>query len=378
MNFTLKHTDSNSKARAGYIQTDHGPIETPIFMPVGTQASVKTQSPRDLKEMQAQIILGNTYHLYMRPGSKLIAEYGGLHKFMNWDGPILTDSGGFQVYSLKDLRKIDDNGVRFQSHLDGSYHTFTPENVLQTQREIGSDIMMVLDECPPHDASYEYVKNSNALTLRWAEKQRELYAKTHGLHGYEQWLFAIVQGGTFDALREVSAQALVDMDFPGYAIGGLAVGESKEQMHKATDISTDILPADKPRYLMGVGTPQDLLEGVARGVDMFDCVMPTRNARNGTVFTWNGKVIAKAARNKTSRAPLDAQCSCYTCKNFSRGYIRHLLNTNEVLGIWLTTHHNLHFYLELMRETRKHILNNTFMEWKTRILTALNKSEIKK
>ncbi len=372
MKFTLLHTDTRSKARLGRIETDHGTIETPIFMPVGTQASVKTQSPKDLDELRAQIILGNTYHLYLRPGADLIAGFGGLHRFMNWNKPILTDSGGFQVFSLQELRKIDEQGVVFKSHLDGSRHLFTPLSVLETQQKIGSDIMMVLDECPAHDAGEAYVAASHKTTLNWAAMAREAYEKSTPLHGYDQWLFAIVQGGTFPGLREASARALVEMDFPGYAIGGLAVGESKEDMLAMTDLSTDILPREKPRYLMGVGMPQDLLESIERGVDMFDCVMPTRNARNGTVFTCQGKLVVKAARYKSDEQPMDARCSCYACRNFSRAYIRHLLNVNEVLGIWLTTHHNLHYYLSLMEEARKNIKQGTFTQWKKEIITTFN------
>ncbi|HHM02576.1 MAG TPA: tRNA guanosine(34) transglycosylase Tgt [Caldithrix abyssi] len=372
MKFTLLQTDTQSKARLGKIETDHGTIETPIFMPVGTQASVKTQSPKDLEELQAQIILGNTYHLYLRPGADLIAGFGGLHRFMSWNRPILTDSGGFQVFSLQELRKIDEKGVVFKSHLDGSRHLFTPLSVLETQQKIGSDIMMVLDECPAHDAEKEYVAASHQTTLKWAAAAREAYERSTPLHGYDQWLFAIVQGGTFPGLREASARALVEMDFPGYAIGGLAVGESKENMLAMTDLSTDILPAEKPRYLMGVGMPQDLLESIERGVDMFDCVMPTRNARNGTVFTHQGKLVIKAARYKTDERPMDARCSCYACRNFSRAYIRHLLNANEVLGIWLTTHHNLHYYLKLMEEARKKIKEGIFSPWKKEIITSFN------
>lgn len=371
MNFQLLHTNKSSKARAGVIETSHGMIETPIFMPVGTQATVKTQSPKDLKELQAQIILANTYHLYLRPGADLISDFGGIHNFMNWPGPVLTDSGGFQVYSLKELRKIDEDGVRFQSHLDGSHHTFTPQNVLQTQQKIGSDIMMVLDECPGYSDPYEYVEKSNKLTLKWAQIQRDLFEKAKPLHGYEQWLFAIVQGGVFDDLREISAKELVKMAFPGYAIGGLAVGESKEDMYRVTDFSTDFLPADKPRYLMGVGTPQDLLESIDRGVDMFDCVMPTRNARNGTVFSWSGKVTIKAGRYKSDENPIDKNCSCYACKEFSRAYIRHLHNTNEIFGLWLTTYHNLYFYLQLMRTAREQILTNNFAEWKKSVISKM-------
>jgi len=341
-------------------------------MPVGTQASVKTQSPRDLYELQAQIILANTYHLYMRPGTDLIADYGGIHNFMGWKNSVLTDSGGFQVYSLKELRKIDDEGISFQSHLDGSHHRFTPANVLEAQRKIGSDIMMVLDECPAYGSSFEYVDQSNQLTLKWARIQRDIYETEKPLHGYKQWLFGIVQGGTYENLREISARELVKMDFPGYAIGGLAVGESKEEMYHFTDVCTDFLPAGKPRYLMGVGTPQDLLECIERGVDMFDCVMPTRNARNGTVFTWDGKLIIKAGRVKKEQIPIDETCSCYTCKNFTRGYIRHLLNANETLGLWLTTHHNLHFYLQLMQTARKKIQEDDFKEWKQKVLFKMN------
>ncbi|MCB9059195.1 MAG: tRNA guanosine(34) transglycosylase Tgt [Calditrichae bacterium] len=373
MKFQLEHTDSQSKARAACLQTDHGEILTPVFMPVGTQASVKTQSPRDLEELKAQIILGNTYHLYLRPGADLIAKFGGLHRFMNWPKPILTDSGGFQVYSLKELRNIDKNGVRFQSHIDGSYHTFTPQNVLETQRKIGSDIMMLLDECPPHDASFEYVEESNQLTLDWARIAREQYANSEPYHGYNQWLFGIVQGGTFEKLREISLNGLIDLDFPGYAIGGLAVGETKDKMYGITGFCTDYLPENKPRYLMGVGTPQDLLNCVERGVDMFDCVMPTRNARNGTVFLWDGRLVIKAGRHKTEEQPIDETCKCYTCQNFSRAYIRHLLNVDEVLGIWLTTHHNLHFYLELMRNCREQILKNNYVKWKNEVINNMNK-----
>jgi queuine tRNA-ribosyltransferase len=372
LQFKLLHTNLKSKARAGLLETSHGKIETPVFMPVGTQATVKTQSPRDLADLKAQIILANTYHLYLRPGADLIADFGGIQSFMNWPGPVLTDSGGFQVYSLKELRKIDEEGVRFQSHLDGSYHTFTPQNVFETQQKIGSDIMMALDECPAHSDSYAYVENSNKLTIKWARIQRELYQKSTPLHGYEQWLFAITQGGVFNDLREKSATELVEMDFPGYAIGGLAVGESKEDMYNITDFSTDFLPKDKPRYLMGVGTPQDLLECIDRGVDMFDCVMPTRNARNGTVFNWAGKLVIKAGRFKADEKPIDEKCDCYACKGFSRAYIRHLLNTNEILGLWLTTHHNLYFYLHLMAKAREQILTNNFSEWKKSVISGMN------
>ena len=367
MKFKEIHKDNGSKARAGLISTDHGEIETPIFMPVGTQASVKTLSPKELEEVQAKIILGNTYHLYLRPGHELIAEFGGLHRFMSWDKPILTDSGGYQVFSLKELRKIDEDGVSFQSHLDGSYHRFTPQNVLDIQRSLGSDIMMVLDECAPYPSSREYAEKSNQLTLKWAARARELYETKKPLYGYNQWLFGIVQGSVYDDLRTISAQELIKMDFPGYAVGGLAVGEPKEDMYRLTDLCTDILPRSKPRYLMGVGMPEDILESIERGIDMFDCVIPTRNARNGTVFSKNGKMVIKAARFKNDQKPIDPDCSCYTCRNFSRGYIRHLLNANEILGLRLATLHNVHFYLWLVRQARENILNNSYVEWKNNI-----------
>jgi queuine tRNA-ribosyltransferase len=367
MKFKEIHKDSGSKARAGLISTDHGEIETPIFMPVGTQASVKTLSPKELEDVQTKIILGNTYHLYLRPGHELIAEFGGLHNFMSWDKPILTDSGGYQVFSLKELRKIDEDGVSFQSHLDGSYHRFTPQNVLDIQRSLGSDIMMVLDECAPYPSSKEYAEKSNQLTLKWAARARELYETKKPLYGYNQWLFGIVQGSVYEDLRAISAQELIKMDFPGYAVGGLAVGEPKEDMYRLTDLCTDILPRNKPRYLMGVGMPEDILESIERGIDMFDCVIPTRNARNGTVFSKNGKMIIKAARFKNDQKPIDPDCSCYTCRNFSRGYIRHLLNANEILGLRLATLHNVHFYLWLVRQARENILNNSYVEWKNNI-----------
>ncbi len=368
MFFTHIHTDQSTKARAGLIQTDHGTIETPIFMPVGTQATVKTLSPEELTAAHAQIILGNTYHLYMRPGADLIEEFGGLHRFMNWDKPILTDSGGYQVFSLKELRKIDPAGVTFRSHLDGSKHYFTPASVLQVQQKLGSDIMMVLDECAPYPSNREYAEASNRLTIDWAREARELYESHSFIYGHKQYLFGIVQGSTFKDIREQSAKELVKLDFPGYAIGGLAVGEPKNEMYELTDFCTDFLPAEKPRYLMGVGMPEDILESIARGVDMFDCVIPTRNARNGTVFTTRGKMVLKAAKFKHDQTPIDAGCDCYTCRHFTRGYVRHLYNTNEILGLRLATIHNIHFYLWLVKEARKHILDNTFAAWKQDML----------
>jgi queuine tRNA-ribosyltransferase len=290
---------------------------------------------------------------------------------MSWEKPILTDSGGYQVYSLKKLRKIDKEGVSFQSHLDGSYHRFTPESVFNIQHHLGSDIMMVLDECPPYPSTEEYASNSNDLTLRWAAEAREIYEKHQPRYEHKQWLFGIVQGSTFESLRIKSAKTLVEMDFPGYAIGGLAVGESVEERLKMTDISTDVLPVDKPRYLMGVGKPEDLLESIELGVDMFDCVVPTRNARNGTVFTSKGRLIIKSARYINDGNPIDEECNCYSCRNFSRAYIRHLFNANEILGLYLATLHNIYFYLWLMREARVHILDNRFTEWKLSILSTL-------
>ncbi len=364
MFFELAHTDTQTKARAGWLHTDHGDIPTPIFMPVGTQGTVKTLAPRNLEEVNASIILGNTYHLYMRPGHSLIREMGGLHRFISWPKAILTDSGGFQVFSLKELRKIDEEGIVFQSHLDGSRHKFTPQLVLEIQQYLGSDIMMVLDECTPYPSDREYAQKSNELTLKWAAEAREIYANWQPLYGHRQFLFGIVQGSIYKEIREASAKALVDLDFPGYAIGGLAVGEPKQVMFEMTDFCTDILPEQKPRYLMGVGMPDDILNAIERGVDMFDCVIPTRNARNGTVFTSQGKMVLKAARFKKDAQPIDPDCTCYTCQNFSRAYLRHLYNANEILGLHLATLHNVHFYLNLVSQARQAILQDRFKEWK--------------
>lgn len=372
--FNLEHKDTGSKARAGVLNTNHGRISTPVFMPVGTQGTVKTMTPRDLTEHGASIILGNTYHLYLRPGHKLIESFGGLHKFMSWKGAILTDSGGFQVFSLQELRKIDEQGVVFQSHIDGSRHKFTPQSVLEIQRSLGSDIMMVLDECAPYPASREYAEKSNQLTLNWARQARELYSQWQPLYDHQQYLFGIVQGSVYEDIREYSANELVKMDFPGYAIGGLAVGEDKETMYRITELCTDVLPENKPRYLMGVGMPEDILEAIERGVDMFDCVIPTRNGRNGTVFTRNGKMVLKAARFKYDQKPIDEHCDCYTCRHFSRGYIRHLFNTNEILGLHLATIHNIYFYLWLVGQARKKILTNQFVSWKAQILKEITQT----
>ena len=372
MKFNLEHIAQGTKARAGKIETAHGVIETPIFMPVGTQGTVKAVTQRTLKEeIKAPVILGNTYHLYMRPGTEILSKAGGLHKFMNWDNAILTDSGGFQIYSLSELRKIKDDGVEFRSHLDGSKHFFTPQKVIEIQRVIGSDIMMPLDECTPYPCEYDYAKRSQELTSRWAVLNKEAFENTKPEYGFEQALFGIVQGSVYKDLREKSARDLTAIDFDGYSIGGLAVGEPQETMNDITDFVTDILPPDKPRYLMGVGRPENILDAIERGVDMFDCVMPTRNARNAYLFTSKGILTIKNAVYKDDFSPVDEECDCYTCQNFSRAYLRHLFNANEILALELATIHNLTFYLNLVRRARKEILNDTFKEWKNKILKRL-------
>ena len=374
MKFVLEKTDIESGARAGKIYTHHGSIHTPIFMPVGTQATVKTLSPQDLIESGADIILNNTYHLYLRPGTELIEKFGGVQEFMGWHRPVLTDSGGFQVFSLKDLRKIEEEGVHFKSHLDGGSHYFTPENVIQIQRILGSDIMMVLDECIPYPSDVAYAHDSMKRTLRWAKRALEEYNKENKLskYGYEQALFAINQGSIYPDLRKESTLALTEMDFPGYAIGGLAVGESVSERDDMVELSCELYPKDKPRYLMGVGKPKDILDAIERGVDMFDCVLPTRNARNGMVFTSQGPVTIRNAKYKEDHVPLDKECSCYTCKNFSRGYIRHLVTVNEILALHLSTLHNIHFYLNLVKKTRKAIFNGKFLQFKKEFLEKYN------
>ncbi len=337
-------------------------------MPVGTRATVKTLSPGELEEdIHAQIILGNTYHLYLRPGHQLIQKAGGLHSFMGWQKPILTDSGGFQVMSLSGLRKITSEGVRFQSHIDGSYHMFTPERVMEIQNAIGADIIMSFDECPPYPATKKYVAESLKTTLEWAKRGQD----AHRRHD-EQALFGIVQGGVHEDLREESAKKLIAMDFPGYSIGGLAVGENKADMFRITRFLNSILPQHKPRYLMGVGTPRDLVENIASGVDMFDCVMPTRNARKGTIFTRHGRMIIKSARYKEDFRPIDEECSCYACQHFSRAYIRHLFSVDEILGMRLASIHSLHFYLELMGMARSAIINNTYETFRNEIAEELD------
>ncbi len=369
MKFELTAQDSRSAARAGVLTTDHGAIETPIFMPVGTIGTVKTLSPHDLRENGVQIILGNTYHLYLKPGLDILRQAGGLHRFNSWNGPILTDSGGFQVYSLDELRKIYSRGVEFRSHWDGSKHFFTPEKVVDIQRVIGSDIMMVLDQCIANPSDFETAQAANELTIAWAQRSRERFLQTNPLYGFQQFQFGIVQGGIYPEIRRESVQALFNIGFEGYAIGGLAVGEGQEERNRITSFCTELLPEDRPRYLMGVGTPLDILDGIERGVDMFDCVMPPRNARNGTVFTSRGKLVIRNSLYKEDFRPLEEGCTCYACQNFSRAYIRHLFNVNEVLGLRLATLHNVHFYLKLVRQARQAILAGRYLDWKNNFVS---------
>lgn len=362
--FKLKKTSQGSKARLGSLETDHGSIDTPIFMPVGTLATVKAVKQDDLiDEVKAQIILGNTYHLYLRPGNEIMRGAGGLHAFMDWDRPILTDSGGYQVFSLSDNRELTEEGARFKSHHDGSKHLFTPENVVETQRILGSDIMMMLDECPPYPCSYEYVKESMELTHRWAGRGREAFLKSESLYGHRQLQFGIVQGGTFKDLRKESARYMRELGTEGIAIGGLSVGEPTELMYEMTDLNTDDLPGDKPRYLMGVGMPANLLECVARGIDMFDCVIPTRNARNGQIFTRNGIINIRNAKWKNHHELLDEEFPTDVCRKYKMSYIHHLFRNDELLGLQLATLHNLTFYLWLMEQIRRHIQDDTFAGW---------------
>ncbi|MCB0719467.1 MAG: tRNA guanosine(34) transglycosylase Tgt [Bacteroidetes bacterium] len=368
MEFSLNHVDAGCAARLGRVVTSHGTFETPIFMPVGTVGSVKGVAPRVLAdEIGAEIILGNTYHLYLRPGTEILEKAGGLHTFSGWDGPILTDSGGFQVFSLSGIRKISEEGVRFQSHLDGSYHDFTPESVVDTQRSIGADIMMVLDECPAGDVSEAYARNSNELTVRWARRCQDRFASTDPLYGFDQALFAIVQGVVYPDVRRDSARQLVDLDFPGYAIGGLSVGESHDQMYEMVAVVNEQLPTDKPRYLMGVGTPQNLLRNISLGVDMFDCVMPTRNGRNGMLFTTEGEINIRNAKWKDDFSPIDPGLPNYYSTTFSKAYLRHLLMSNEILGLEIASVQNLSFYLWLMHEARAAIAEDRFEQWRTAI-----------
>ena len=373
LSFEISAKDKNSKARAGLFRTDHGVVETPVFMPVGTQGTVKAVNQDCLKNhLNVKIVLSNTYHLYLRPGTEVLEKAGGLHMLMNWDRPILTDSGGFQIFSLADLRHLKNDGVEFRSHLDGSKHFFTPESVIEIQRSIGSDIMIALDECNPFPCEYEYAQKSAKLTSNWASIAKNTFENSKPKYGYDQNLFGIIQGSTYKDLRERSACEIIEMDFNGYAIGGLAVGEPTETMYDIVDFTTDFMPADKPRYLMGVGRPENLLEGIERGIDMFDCVMPTRNARNAYLFTYNGILSMRNVRYKDDFNPVDNNCECYACKNFTRAYVRHLFIAKEILALELASIHNLFFYLNLMRTARTEIMNGNFSEWKSKIINKLS------
>jgi len=374
MKFNLLAKDQKSKARAGTIITDHGQIETPIFMPVGTVASVKGVHQRELKnDINPDIILGNTYHLYLRPQTPILEQAGGLHKFMNWDRNILTDSGGYQVYSLSANRKIKEEGVKFKSHIDGSYHVFTPENVMEIQRTIGADIIMAFDECTPYPCDYNYAKRSMHMTHRWLERCLEHLKKTPLKYNYSQTFFPIVQGSTYKDLRKESAEYIANVGAEGNAIGGLSVGEPAEEMYAMTDVVCEILPEDKPRYLMGVGTPINILENIALGVDMFDCVMPTRNARNGMLFTSHGTINIKNKKWENDFSPIDEMGITFVDLEYSKAYLRHLFTVNELLGKQIATIHNLGFYLWLVREARKHIIEGDFSIWKSQMVKQMDK-----
>ena len=374
MQFELKSKDQNSKARAGVISTDHGAIETPIFMPVGTVASVKGVHQRELRnDINADIILGNTYHLYLRPKTQIIENAGGLHKFMNWDRNILTDSGGYQVYSLSANRKIKEEGVKFKSHIDGSYHTFTPENVMEIQRTIGADIIMAFDECTPYPCDYNYAKRSMHMTHRWLDRCIDHLKKVPVKYDYGQSFFPIVQGSTYKDLRVQSAEYIAGVGAEGNAIGGLSVGEPAEEMYAMTEVVTNILPEDKPRYLMGVGTPINILENIALGIDMFDCVMPTRNARNGMLFTANGTINIKNKKWEDDFSEIDEMAITFVDTEYSKAYLKHLFTVNELLGKQIATIHNLGFYLWLVREARKHILAGDFATWKNTMVKQMDK-----
>ncbi len=371
MKFELVTVSGNSRARAGVLHTAHGIIETPIFMPVGTAGTVKGIHTRDLiDDIQAQIILGNTYHLYLRPGMGVIENAGGLHKFNGWNKPLLTDSGGFQVFSLGDIRKLSEQGAKFQSHIDGSYHQFTPESVIDIQRTIGADIIMAFDECTPGDADYEYAKKSMELTHRWLDRCFVQFNNTQPKYGYEQSLFPIVQGSTFADLRRQAVAQVKNTDADGYAIGGLSVGEMEDVMYEMTEVVTADLPANKPRYLMGVGTPENILESIDRGIDMFDCVMPSRNGRNGMLFTSNGKINIRNKKWENDHSPIDEAGASFV-DNYSKAYLRHLVISNEMLGAQIATQHNLAFYLWLVKTARQKIIDGNFVLWKNEMLIKL-------
>ena len=372
MKYELTATDINSQARAGIISTNHGQIETPIFMPVGTSATVKGVHQRELKkDINPDIILGNTYHLYLRPGIEILKEAGGLQAFMGWDKPILTDSGGYQVYSLSANRKIKEEGVKFKSHIDGSYHFFTPEKAIEIQRAIGADIIMAFDECTPYPCEYIYAKNSMERTHRWLKRCFKANRSLPYLYNYEQTLFPIIQGSIFKDLRKESANFIASMDAPANAIGGLSVGEPAEEMYAMTDEVCSILPKDKPRYLMGVGTPINLLENIALGVDMFDCVLPSRNGRNGMLFTAEGTINIRNKKWENDFSPIDPSGYCFVDLDYNKAYLRHLFSINEMLGKQIATLHNLSFYIWLVREARKHILAGSFTKWKTKMISQM-------
>jgi len=374
MNFNIKEFDQESRARAGSIITDHGEIQTPIFMPVGTVASVKGVHQRELKnDINADIILGNTYHLYLRPKTKILEKAGGLHKFINWDRPILTDSGGYQVYSLSGRRKIKEEGVHFKSHIDGSSHFFSPEFSMEIQRKIGADIIMAFDECTPYPCDYNYAKNSMHMTHRWLNRCVDYLGKNSEKYNYSQTFFPIVQGSTYKDLRTMSAEYIANIGAEGNAIGGLSVGEPAEEMYEMTEIVCDILPKDKPRYLMGVGTPINILENIALGIDMFDCVMPTRNARNGMLFTAHGTINIKNKKWEDDLSPIDDMAITYVDTYYSKAYLKHLFASKEYLGKQIATIHNLGFYLWLVREARKHILAGDFVQWKNKMVKQMDK-----
>ena len=367
-NFKLLNKDKNTKARSGIISTPHGDVQTPVFMPVGTTGTIKALMMKDLKEICAQIMLGNTYHLYLRPGLEVIKKAGGLHKFISWDRPILTDSGGFQVFSLKGLRKVTEDGVIFQSYLDGSEHMFSPEKVMEIENILGADIIMAFDECVPNPCEKEYAIKALERTTAWAKRCRAAHTNK------DRALFGIIQGSVFKDLRERSAKEITGIDFDGYAVGGLSVGESKDLMYGMIDVVEPFMPENKPRYLMGVGTPEDLWEAIERGIDMFDCVMPTRIARNGGIFTSHGRIIIRNAEFISDFSPLDPECDCYTCKNFTRSYLRHLINSGEITGMQLNTLHNLRFMIKLADNIRKAIINNNFLEEKQKFFEKYAKS----
>jgi queuine tRNA-ribosyltransferase len=373
--YTLTHQDKSCKARLGKVTTAHGEFETPCFMPVGTSGTVKAISPRELNELGAKIILSNAYHLFLRPGIGVVKKAGGLHKFMSWDKPILTDSGGYQIFSLARFRKISKDGVEFQSHIDGKKHFLTPEDVVQVQADLGSDIMMPLDECVHYPCAKDHAQEAMEKTIDWANRSKKALMEKPCPHGYKQNLFGIVQGATYEDLRKDCAKRLVDMDFDGYSIGGVSVGEPRELIYNIMDFVVDLLPKEKPRYLMGIGLPENILKGVESGVDMYDCVIPTRYGRYGTAFTSQGKIAITNAPYIEDLHPLDPECDCYCCKNFSRAYLRHLFNVEEILGLHLVSMHNIYFFLELMRKAREAIAVDRFVEFKKEFLGKYNRNE---